>query len=312
MLSIAKSMSRSDAGRLLDLLGVLRAVVESGSFVGAGEALGLTQPAVSRTIARLEARIGVRIFLRTARSISLTDEGRRFYESVAPHLSAIEEATVEAGDSKAKVRGRLRVNVDSGVGQHILTSRLGPFFDKYPDVFVELGVRDRMGDLVRDGFDVAIRFGPPELSSLKTRLLLRTRVITCASPSYVTRHGAPRTPREVENHRCLLMRDPRSGTAFGWDFVRGKKTITVNVKGALMVNGGGLMLESCIAGQGIAQLFEIHARELIREGRLVQLLPEWSDETYPLYAYHHEAKLMSAKVRAFLDFVVTALRNAGS
>jgi len=141
--------------RSLDGLGVLGAVVEAGSFVRAGEALGLTQSAVSRAVARLEDRVGVRLFRRTARSISLTDEGRRFYESVAPHLAAIVDATTEAGGSSSRVRGRLRVNVDAGIGQFVLTPRLQPFLAQHPDLAVEIAARDRMGDLVRDGFDVS-------------------------------------------------------------------------------------------------------------------------------------------------------------
>ncbi|WP_095987808.1 LysR family transcriptional regulator [Cystobacter fuscus] len=303
-------MSRHFDRQVLDGLGILRAVVEAGSFVGAGEALGLTQPAVSRAVARLEERVGVRMFRRTARSISLTEEGRRFYEAIAPHLRAIEEATSEAGDSKAKVRGRLRVNVDPGTAQLVLTPRLQPFFEQHPDLFVELVARDRMGDLVREGFDVAVRLGNPEPSALKARLLMRTHIVTCASPEYVARHGAPRHPRDIEKHRCILMRDPSTGSHFGWEFVHGRKVVPVDVSGPLMVNQFGPMLAACLAGQGIAQVLEFHAREFLADGRLVQVLPEWADETYPLYAYHHSAQLMSAKVRAFLDFVVDVTRDA--
>ncbi|XYI02783.1 LysR family transcriptional regulator [Sorangium sp. So ce1128] len=304
-----KSRSRGFDRHLLDGLGVLRAVVEAGSFVRAGETLGLTQSAVSRAIARVEDRVGVRLFRRTARSISLTDEGLRFFESVAPHLAAIEDATIEAAGSSTRVRGRLRVNVDEGIGQFVLTPRLGPFLAQHPDLSVEIAVRDRMGDLVREGFDVSVRFGLSEPSALKSRLLMRTRVVTCASPAYIARHGAPRRPIDVEKHECVLMRDPSTGSHFGWDFVRGKKVVPVNASGKLMVNGSGPLLAACLAGQGIAQLLELYARELVADGRLVQVLPEWAEETYPLYAYHHSAQLMAAKVRAFLEFVVALTRE---
>jgi len=295
--------------RSLDGLGVLGAVVEAGSFVRAGEALGLTQSAVSRAIARLEDRVGARLFRRTARSISLTDEGRRFYESVAPHVTAIEDATIEAGGSSTKVRGRLRVNVDGVIGQFVLTPRLQPFLAQHPDLSLELAVRDRMGDLVSEGFDACIRFGLPEPSALKARLLLRARVTTCASPAYVARHGAPRHPRDLEKqHQCVLFRNPRTGSHFEWEFVRGRKVVAVNATGQLMVNETGSLLAACLAGQGIAQVLDINTRELIADGRLIQLLPDWADETYPLYAYHHSPQLMSAKVRAFLDFVVALTR----
>ncbi|SEU16810.1 LysR family transcriptional regulator [Stigmatella erecta] len=290
--------------RLLDGLGVLHAVVEAGSFVRAGEALGLTQSAVSRAVARIEGRIGVRLFHRTARSIALTDEGRRFYQAVMPHLAAIEDATVEAGSASAKVRGRLRVNVDGAIGHFVLAPRIQPFLDQHPALFVELAVRDRMGDLAGEGFDVCIRFGQPEPSALKCRLLLRSRVLTCASPAYLARHGVPRHPGDLEKaHRCVLLRDPSTGSHFGWEFVRGKKAVPVNVTGQLMVNDTGSMLAACLGGQGIAQPLELYSREYLADGRLVQLLPDWADETFPLYAYHHSPQLMSAKVRAFLDFV---------
>jgi DNA-binding transcriptional LysR family regulator len=302
-------MNKSRPGKFdrhsLDGLGVLHAVVQAGSFVRAGEALGLTQSAVSRAIARLEYRVGVRLFRRTARSISLTDEGLRYYDSVAPHLAAIADATIEAAGSSSKVQGRLRVNVDGGIGHFVLTPRLQPFLAQHPELSVEIAVRDRMGDLVRDGFDVSVRFGLPEPSALKSRLIMRTRIVTCASPGYLARRGMPRQPRDIDKHQCVLMRDPSTGSHFGWQFVRGKKSVPVRASGQLMVNEVGPLLAACLGGQGIAQMFELYARELLADGKLVQVLPEWAEETFPLYAYHHSAQLMSAKVRAFLDFVIS-------
>jgi DNA-binding transcriptional LysR family regulator len=295
--------------RSLDGLDVLSAVVEAGSFVRAGEALGLTQSAVSRAIARLEDRIGARLFRRSARAISLTDEGRQFYEAIAPHLAAIVDASTEAGGSSSKVRGRLRVNVDAGIGQFVLTPRLQPFLAQHPNLAVEIAVRDRMGDLVRDGFDVSVRFGLPEPSALKSRLLMRARVVTCAAPAYVARHGLPRRPRDIEKHQCVLMRAPSTGTHFGWEFVRGRKVVPVNASGQLMVNEAGPLIAACVAGQGITRMLELYARDLLAEGRLIQVLPEWAEETYPLYAYHHSSRLQSAKVRAFMDFVVALTRE---
>src|SRR4051812_1614772 len=246
--------------RSLEGLGILSSVVEAGSFVRAGEALGLTQSAVSRAISRLEARVGIRLFTRSARAIALTDDGRRFYQSVASHLAAIEDATMTAGDASTQVRGRLRVNVSASTGQ-ILTPRLGPFLEQHPELFVELVVRDRIGDLVTEGFDASLRFGQPEGSSLKARLLLRTPIVTCASPAYLARNGVPRTPRDIEDHRCLLMRDPSTGIPYGWDFVRGKKIVSVNATGQLMANEVGPVLAACLAGLGIAQLLELQVRD---------------------------------------------------
>jgi DNA-binding transcriptional LysR family regulator len=290
--------------RLLSGIGVLSAVVEAGSFARAGEAMGLTQPAVSRAVARLEQRVGIRIFNRSARAVSLTDEGRRFYEAVAPHLASIEDAAVSAAGSRALVQGRLRINVDGTFGHFVLAPRIGAFLDEHPKLSVEISVRDRMGDLVAEGFDVAIRFGEPEPSSLKARLLLETRVLTCASAACVARHGQPAHPRDLESgYPCILIRDPATGRPFEWEFHRRGEIVPVAPHGRLLVNDTGALLGACLGDLGAAQLLELYARDLLAEGRLVHLLPEWSEETFPLYAYHHASNLMSAKVRVFLDFV---------
>jgi DNA-binding transcriptional LysR family regulator len=307
-------------GRLLGGIGVLSAVVEAGSFARAGEALGLTQPAVSRAVARLEARVGVRIFHRTARAITLTEEGRRFFEAVAPHLAAIAEAATEAGGARAAVRGRLRVNVDEAVGQFVLAPRLQSLLARHPELSIELAVRDRLGDLVAEGFDAAVRFGEPQTSSLIGRKLLETRVLTCAAPAYLARHGTPAHPRDLAagagGHQAVLLRDPVTGHPFAWEFVRrgtpgstpdGDEVVPVRVAGQLTVNGTGGLLGACLGGQGLAQLLEVYARDYLADGRLVQVLPEWADETFPLYAYHHAARVTSARVRAFLDYVAALL-----
>ncbi len=289
--------------RLLSGIGVLSAVIEAGSFMRAGDALGLTQSAVSRAVARLEQRVGIRIFHRNARSITLTDEGRRFYEQVSPHLVSIEDAAIRAAGSGAEVRGKLRVNVDGCFGHYVLTPHLHPFLARYPDLSVEIAVRDRMGDLVADGFDLGIHFGPPEPSSLICRLLTETRVLTCASPDYVARHGAPAHPSDLATRECILIRDPATGRHYDWEFLRGNETVPVKIGGRIMVSDTGSLLGACLGGHGIAQPLEIYTQPYLKSGQLIQLLPDWANETFPLYAYHHTPKLMSAKVRAFLDYV---------
>jgi DNA-binding transcriptional LysR family regulator len=290
--------------RLLNGIGVISAVVESGSFLRAAEALGLTQPAVSRAVARLEARVGIRIFNRTARSISLTDEGRRYYEAVAPLLAGIEDATTRAGRTSALVRGRLRVNVDGAFGHFVLTPRLGAFLDRFPELAVDVAVRDTMGDLVGDGFDVAVRFGVPEPSNLRAELLLETKVLTCASAAYIERYGQPTHPKDLESgHQCVLLRDPSTGRPYEWEFEKAGEVVPVRAAGRLMVYDTGSLIGGCLGGVGMAQLLGLYAKDFLAAKSLVQLLPDWSEEVFPLYAYHHASNLMSAKVRAFLDFV---------
>ena len=153
--------------RMLNGMGVLTAIVDSGSFAAAGEALDMSQSGVSRSVARLEARLGIRLFDRTTRSVTLTDEGRRFYEQILPLLSGLEEAAASAAQGRTAVRGRLRVNVDMFFSRIFLGPRLGAFVEAYPDLQLDVVTRDHLGDMVADGFDLAVRFGEPRASNAR-------------------------------------------------------------------------------------------------------------------------------------------------
>jgi DNA-binding transcriptional LysR family regulator len=210
------------------------------------------------------------------------------------------------------VKGRLRVNVDAAFGNYVLAPALQPFLTRHPELMIDLAVRDRMGDLVAEGFDVAIRFGEPEPSSLSCRLLLSTRVLTCAAPSYVARKGVPSDPKDLAaNHECILLRDPSTGHPFGWEFQGKGRTVEVRTHGGLMVNDTGALLGACRGGQGIAQPLELYATGYLARGELVQLLPDWAEERFPLYLYHRSHQLMPAKLRVFLDFVTELTRGTG-
>src|SRR5215813_3441799 len=159
-------------GRILAGVSVLAAVVEGGSFVKGAELIGITASGVSRAISRLEARLGVRLLDRTTRSVSLTDEGRRFFEEVRPHLASIEDAATLAAGAGSAVRGRMKVDIDPFFLPFVLAGRLGAFCDRYPDLSIEFVSREHLGDLVSEGIDLAIRFGQPRLSALMSRKLI--------------------------------------------------------------------------------------------------------------------------------------------
>ncbi|HEY9027315.1 MAG TPA: LysR family transcriptional regulator [Burkholderiaceae bacterium] len=294
------------SAQLLEGVDVMLAIVDARSFNGAGEALGLSQSGVSRAVARLESRLGLRLFERTTRSVRLTDEGRRFHEQVTPLVAALREVTDAARGGAAAVRGRLRVNVDPFFSRLILGPALGGFLERHPELDVELRTRDDLGDLVGDGFDLALRFGHPQPSSLVARKLLDARVVTVAAPRYVKRFGRPANPRELESgaHRCIQFRDPATGRAFPWEFHRGRRRIVLQTPGALTVNDAGTLQSVCEAGYGIAQMFALPEDPLMDGKRLVTLFPDWSDERFPLYAYHPSRHHVPAKTRAMLDFVV--------
>ncbi|PQV49767.1 LysR family transcriptional regulator [Paraburkholderia sp. BL21I4N1] len=303
---------RSSSENLSSGIGVFAAVVDAGTFAAAADSMGMSPPGVSRAIARLEKRLKIRLFNRTTRSVSLTEEGRRFYEQVMPHLRGIEEAAASATGGATIVRGKLRINLDPVSSRIILGTRLDAFMDAHPELELEFIARDQLGDLIVDGFDLALRFGEPRSSTLVARKLLDTPVVTVAAPAYLARRGRPVAPQELENgtHRCLEFRNPETGKPFPWEFHRKRKKLVVETKGRLTVNDPSALINACLAGSGIAQMLLLGSEHLIQEGRLVQLFADWPDERFPLYAYHPSRHHTPAKTRVFLDFMV-GLTGAG-
>ena len=296
-------------GRLLSGISVLAAVIQSRNFARAAEVLGITASGVSRAIARLEERVGVRLLDRTTRSMVLTDEGRLFYEQVAPLLIGIEEAAVSASGAGGVARGRLRVDIDPYFLRSQLSGRLGGFLRAHPELTLELVTRDHVGDLVTDGIDVAVRFGEPIVASAIARKLMETRVLTVASPGYLKKHGRPAHPSDIAGHHCIQFFDPVTRRPFDWEFHRGRKVLPVETSSRLYVSDVGTMVNECLAGSGIAQVLAIRIQPLLESGRLIDLFPDWSGETYPLYALYPSRNHQPAKVRAFVDFVSKAIRE---
>ncbi|RUW97764.1 LysR family transcriptional regulator, partial [Mesorhizobium sp. M8A.F.Ca.ET.059.01.1.1] len=207
--------------RLLTGVGVFGAVMEAGNFVRAADVLGLTPSGVSRAVARLEQRVGVRLFDRNPREVTLTEEGARFHARIMPLLAGLEEAASEAAGSAAFVGGRLRVSIDPWFARTVLAPRIGEFLARYPALSLDLTTSNYREEMM-SGADVAVRFGPPDASSLIARKLLDVPVLTCAAPSYLDRHGIPATPHDLMHHDCILFRDPQTGRPFTWEF-RGEK-----------------------------------------------------------------------------------------
>lgn len=301
---------RAFSPQLLEGVDVMAAVVDTRSFGGAALVLDMSQSGVSRAVARLETRLGIRIFERTTRSVRLTEEGRHFYEQVMPLIGALAEVTSSAAGDAQMVQGRLRINVDPLFARFILGPRLGPFLDSYPDLELDMRSKEDLGDLVADGFDLALRFGHPLPSSLVARKLFDTRVLAMASPAYLERFGHPTDPRELENtpHRCILFREPVTGKPFAWEFHQQRKQLTVKPQGQLTVNDPGTVYSACLAGLGIAQLFELGIEQYTSSNQLVQLFPEWSDQRFPLYAYYPSRHHVPAKTRALLSFVMDLIK----
>jgi len=295
--------------KIVSGVSVLAAVVDGGSFVKAAELIGLTDSGVSRAISRLETRLGVRLFDRTTRSVSLTDEGRRFYEEVKPHLNAIEDAATIASGTGSAVRGRLKIDIDPFFLPLVLAGRLGVFCDRYPDLAIEFVTSERIGDLVSEGIDLAIRFGQPHLATLVSRKLIEAPILTLASPQYLKRYGKPKHPSDLGGHRCLQFVDPYTGRPFGWEFIRGKERIEVATRGPLTFTDPKSMLAECVAGTGIGQIIGWGMKELLTSGALIDLFPQWHGERFPLFAFHPSRKHPPAKVRAFVEFCIEVIQQ---
>jgi len=293
--------------RVMNGLGVLSAVMDGGSFARAAATLGISPSAVSRAIARLEARLGIRLFERTTRAVTLTEEGRALCERVMPLLDGLEEATSSASQGGSRVRGRLRVNIDPFFSRLMLGPQLGSFLRRNPELQLELVNRDELGDIVGDGFDLAVRFGTPPSSSLVARKLLETRIVTAAAPSYIAQYGKPEKPQDLAtgHHVCLQFRDPHTGRLYSWEFHRGRKKIEVQTGGQLTVNDAGSLHSVCLSGYGIGQIMALGAEHLLADGRLIDLFPDWPDERFPLYALYSSRRHPSAKTVAFLAFLLS-------
>jgi DNA-binding transcriptional LysR family regulator len=298
-------------GRLLSNISVLAAIVHSGSFARAAEALNLSPSGVSRAVTRLEGSIGVRLFDRTTRAVTLTDEGRRLYEEIGPLLAGIGDAVSLASGASTAVNGRLRVNVDTFFSRRILAPHINDFLQHYPDISLELVVRDQLGDMVSEGFDIAVRFGHPPSSSLVARKLLETRTATVASREYLHLRGVPQSPEELIHHACIQVRSSMTGQPLEWEYSRNGEIVPAKISSRLMVNESGTLLGACLAGAGIARLKTSGIQDLLADGRLVELLTEWKGESFPLYALYPSRHLPAAKVRAFIDFVMHILKIDG-
>ena len=299
-------------GHLVNGMGVLAAIVTAGSFVRASELLDMSPSGVTRAVARLEKRLGVRLLNRSTRAVSLTDEGRRLHERIAPLLDELQEAAGAAGSAGSVPHGRLRLNADPFFSRLLLAPRLAGFMARHPRIELEIITRDHLGDLVAEGFDLAVRFGPPPESALVARELLSTRILTVAAPAYLERHGRPRTPQalvEGEGHVCIQFRDPTTGRPFPWEFHKGRKRVVLHTRGPVTLNDAAMLHALCLAGQGVAQMMALGCEHWLADGRLVELFPDWPDEHFPLYAIYPSRRLLPAKVRAFLDFVVEVGRG---
>jgi DNA-binding transcriptional LysR family regulator len=293
---------------------VFASVVRCGSFAGAARSMNLSQSVASRAVARLEKHLGVRVLDRTTRSVALTDEGRTLFERLGPLLQGFEEAFASVAEEQSRVRGRLRVKMHPTLAHLIPGEQLKAFLEKYPDLSVELISGDKLGDLVGEGIDIALTVGDLPSSSLIAKRLLDTRVVTVAAPSYLAQHGQIAHPSDLlkEGHTLIDYRNPETGRPFQWEHHRGRKIVKIATPGRLIVSDIVSLHGICVAGWGIAQVLEVAVKPMLASGALVELLPEWGDERFPIHAIYSSRNYVPPRARVFLDFVSSAVSKGSS
>ena len=282
-------------------------VVEQGSFAGAAEALNLSRAMVSKHVAALEDRLGVRLLQRTTRRLSLTEVGRAYFDRSRDIIHQLAEAEEAASALQSMPRGTLRINCSTGFGVRHLAPALAAFQAQYPELEVDFTLSDRLVDIVEDGFDLAIRIGQLQDSSLIARRLAPSRLALCAAPAYLAARGAPDHPSQLAGHNFLryayasTQEVPLTGP--------GGEIVEVAFSGNLVSNNGDALLAAALTGQGIVLLPTFYVGAHLAEGALRTLLPGWKLPQLTIHAVYPVNRHLAAKVRLFVDFLVDRFRG---
>ncbi len=283
-------------------LGFFTLLARQPSLAAAAQALGVTPPAVSRRLAALEKRLGVRLLNRTTRRLSLTPEGERYLEDGEQILRDIESLERSLAASRAMPRGLLRINATFGFGRRHLAPLVSQFAKSWPDVEIVLQLTDRPLDLTEHAMDIGIRFGAPPDARVLARKIASNRRLLCASPAYLAQHGHPAQPRDLLNHACIVIRE--NNAAFNnWQLTDGKQQTMVKVRGPLSTNHGEIAVDWALAGHGIVLRSEWDVAAYLRTGQLVRILEPWVGNSADIHAIYPQRHHLSATVRVFLDFL---------
>lgn len=278
-------------------------VVDAGSFTGAADNLGISQPVVSKAVTRLEERLGARLLNRTTRRLSLTEAGAELYRRSMQALKQIEDAELEVARFQTEPRGTLRVNAPVSFTTMHLAPVAHEFLERFPGVSLELDLDDGQADIVQGGYDLIVRIAKLRDSNLVARRIAPARLVLCASPEYLQKHGEPQSPDELLNHNCLMY--TLGSTPRAWRFVspEGEEQI-VPLRGNVATNNGLAQRALALNGVGIMFLPTFYIGDDLRAGKLQCFLQKWIPQDASIYAVYAERRNLAPKVRAFIDFLV--------
>lgn len=283
------------------------AVVERNSFVRAAEHLGLSPSALSQTIRQLEGRIGTRLLNRTTRSVAPTASGEMLYSRIAPLFREMEAAVAETSEAAGQTTGTLRINTLGIAARTIIAPRLSRFHQAYPDVALDIVVDDALADIVVGRFDAGIRVGGRlEKDMIAVRLTPDLNMVAVASPGYLAERGIPKTPADLHRHACINWRLQVDGRQYRWEFEKKGQKLEVAVDGPVVTNHADIGIAAALNGLGIAYHFERDGvAEHLAQGRLVQVLADWSVSRPGLFLYYpnrqHQPALLAAFIACLLD-----------
>ncbi|EQB09940.1 MAG: LysR family transcriptional regulator [Novosphingobium lindaniclasticum] len=292
---------------LADLTALI-AVADEGSFTRAAAKLGSSQSALSHTIRRLEARLGVRLLSRTTRAVSPTEAGERLLATLRPAMDEITMGLATVSEMRDKPAGTVRLTVSEHAANSVVWPVLRKFLPLYPDINVELNIDPGFVDIVAERFDAGVRLGESiARDMIAVRIGPRARLVPVASPEYVARHGMPETPHDLAAHQCINLRFRSRGNIYAWEFEKDGRELTVRVDGQLTFDSMAMILRAALDGAGIAMMMDTYARDHIEAGRLVPLLDDWCQPFSGYHLYYPSRRQPSAAFRLLVD----ALRYRG-
>jgi DNA-binding transcriptional LysR family regulator len=311
MISVAQTDAKNRAIRASQLeLEAVVAVARHGGFRVAARELDMSSSALSHAVAALEARLGVRLFNRTTRSVALSAEGEQFVGDIAPALAAIHTAMERLDEQRAEPVGVLRLNLPLGAGRMILSPLIYEYMRRYPRVTVDMVSEGAMVDIVGQGFDAGVRleeFVPPDMIAVPITRPIRSIVV--GSPAYFAGRKPPRTPADLAEHRCVRRR-LGSGAIYRWEFEKRGEAVEIDVPGQLILDDNDLMLEAALAGEGLVFVSDIAAAKSIEAGLLLPVLEDWSPAYPGLCLYYPSRRNIPARLRAFIDLIRQQARRS--
>lgn len=293
----------------IDLFRIFSRVVECASFTRAAETLGIPRSSVSAAVQELEARVGARLLHRTTRRVSPTQDGIAFYERCLRVIADVEDTENLFRQTTARPSGKLRIDVPGRIGRLVIAPALPEFFDRYPEISIDLGVTDRAVNLVEDSVDCVLRVGPLSDSGLVARPIGKLPLINVASPVYLARYGAPQTPDDLGDHWAVNYASPSSGRVEDWEWVEGGKVRTLTLNGRVTVNSAEAYIACCLAGLGLIQIPAYDVRHHLDAGELLEVMPDHRAESLPMTLLYPHRQHLSRRLLVFADWLEMLLNR---